>query len=76
MHPVEGGKLSKRLNENKGCKSKNSSWDIIGLYSPMAVASGQQYNIREQPAITLLYTYIIAMQVYTPKQAKIHAEQK
>ena len=39
------------------CKDKNSSWDLIGLYSPMVVAFGQQYNIEEK-IIVIHYTYI------------------
>ena len=39
------------------CKDKNSSWDLIGLCSPMVVAFGQQYNIEEK-IIVIHYTYI------------------
>ena len=29
--PNQGGKLSKRLGGNIGCKAKNSSWHLIGF---------------------------------------------
>ena len=58
--PVIGGKCKKNVQVGIDieCKDKNSSWDLIGLCSPMmAVPSGQQHYIEEKP-IFILYTYI------------------